>query len=269
MRGHSNREEITAVILERAYWCGFVSRKQIEADCGIGHTLASEILGQLTGQGFLRAQGKRHVLAHGAAQRLESQGLVRSERAFDGLISCGAIRADAGVTAWQMDELQAPIDAVVLRELISATAASRAVVIQFVPMDEAVEPMRLTVEPVEFFRDGGVWHVFAFSHLDRRCRSFALTQILSCEAPGAPRWRSPSRDRELQTIEQARFAAHPDLNAMQEKVVRHRFGMVEECLAVAWPRARLMQFRERHVSPHAILVPGRFLVELAPDGASD
>ncbi len=282
-----DKDQLRTYCLNRLYWFGDLSRKELARTFDVGPDLASRFIGEFRKEVPLAASGKRYVLAPGVSdERLLMLG-VSGERFLRelGLAVHGADQADVverriggGVPCWTVERYRNAVIPSVLQALVRAMLSKKAIEIIYVGTGLGENARKRTVEPLGLVQAVGRWHLDAYCYLAREQRSFVVSRITGVGDTHAARYnvaalRGAGDARESKHT--ATFKPHPLLTPDQRAVVGREFNMAPDLtLTVTDTRDRLWWFKTQFVVMRAAEEPPRKLlvevpVESVPKETSD
>jgi hypothetical protein len=130
-----------------------------------------------------------------------------------------------------------PVDAYVLRGLLSAIRARAAVSVRYQSMSRPA-PTHRVIEPHALAHDGFRWHARAYDHESGEFRDFVIGRISEVAAANAARL-TPTEDRDWNEWVELRIAPHPALTLAQAKAIRLDYGIAGTSAALKVRRALL------------------------------
>lgn len=203
--------------LNRLYWVGHLSPKEIKASFGVGGDLTSRFIAELKKTIDLRPDGKNYVLGPGTPpkhllsmgisanqalgellMRAQSKSSLPHRGSLDGLKVgehvCSPLiwaskgmdesgRSDpipsiADIPVWSLDQFRNEVRPEVLKGLFAAISDKSAAEIVYVDMKPGEHARKFTIEPLRLVHVGAQWHVDAYCCLSAARRDFVLSRIL-------------------------------------------------------------------------------------------
>jgi hypothetical protein len=136
-----------------------------------------------------------------------------------------------------------PVDAYVLRGLLSAIRARAAVSVRYQSMSRPIASHRV-IEPHALAHDGFRWHARAYDHQSGEFRDFVIGRISEVAAVDAARL-APTEDRDWNEWVELRIAPHPALTPAQAKAIRLDYRIAGSSAALKVRRALLFYALKR------------------------
>lgn len=267
-----DHSELLKFAANRLYWYGNVSPKDVREEFDIGNDLASRLIGDMRKRIDLVASGKRYVLGPRAdLDVLVELGVDAGE--FLGNLLSGVLDEKlasnvASVPAWSMESYRNTVKPEVLRAIVHAIHAKRALQITYVGMALGEKALKRTVEPVRLVHVRGRWHLDAFCYFKQEHRDFVLSRILSTWSDERAVLGLVAKElsgRHEPKLEVAWFKPHPDLTDDQQQAVAFEFNMSSDLLLKLSDRPeRIFYFRDQFVAREGELPPKKLLVEVQP-----
>lgn len=256
--------EIIRFALNRAYWFGSITRRELTRRFEISDDLASRIIRKLRDDGILYASGHQLTLLPLAlkselvrenvcAERFLAELTLLQRSDQDITLSCGGQAPN-----WSTSSLMRTARPEVLREVLAAIRETQSVEILYVEKGSHEAAVRRTVEPIELLETGGRWSVDAYCYVADKRQDFDLLYVVEAKNRATARYRMAAQSgaQNRLTMMEATFVPHPALGEAQKSVVTFQFQMRDGVLNLKAPRAHVNHLRERFVAPTPFKVDG-------------
>ncbi len=222
-------EQRVAFAARRLYWDGTINREDLMRRFGVSANQASADLARLKEvypEGFrYDTVAKRYRAAEGfipeganPAALLRELRLIAESHLGTNL---SVLAAPPPLAIAEMPERT--VDAEVLRRLLGAIRARRAVAARYVSFQRAGEAGRI-LSPHALVFDGFRWHVRAHDAGDDRFKDFLIARLSRVKEAGAWR-RGPEDDAAWNRTVTLVIVPHPKLDPHQRRVIARDYGM--------------------------------------------
>lgn len=207
-------------IEQLGYWRGWVRRQDLVARFGISTPQASADLAayQELNPGALNynKSERRYVSAP------DMSPVLSKGRFSEAMTILGAIKGGGVETVVSIDLPLRSEPAAVVRQLVAATMAHRAIEIHYYSVNSGSAAWRW-ISPHAFAHDGYRWHVRAWCHKDKAYKDFVFGRIAGTRG-SKPAGAVPT-DTDWLTHITVRFRARATLSAVQKQAVERDFAM--------------------------------------------